>query len=127
MHPQYHLDLHHDRARSLQRDAHQRRPRGPFKAPESGGWVHAEAAAQVAGRAAANLRSLRGTQGLSTAEVAERAGVSPQTVTAVEGGRVWPDIATLTALALAVGVPPADLIGPELVLQPKRESDPTGD
>ena len=27
MHPQYHLDLHHDRARSLQRDAHQRRLR----------------------------------------------------------------------------------------------------
>ena len=25
MHPQYHLDLHHDRARSLQREAHQRR------------------------------------------------------------------------------------------------------
>lgn len=27
MHPQYHLDLHHDRARSLQREAHQRRLR----------------------------------------------------------------------------------------------------
>jgi hypothetical protein len=27
MHPLYHLDLHHDRARSLQRDAHQRRLR----------------------------------------------------------------------------------------------------
>lgn len=27
MHPQLHLDLHHDRARSLQREAHQRRLR----------------------------------------------------------------------------------------------------
>lgn len=46
MHPQYHLDLHHDRARSLQRDAHQRRlrreaPRRPVHEGESSDWREA--------------------------------------------------------------------------------------
>ena len=43
MHPQYHLDLHHDRARARQRDAHQRRlraeaPRRPSHEADFSGW-----------------------------------------------------------------------------------------
>ena len=43
MHPQYHLDLHHDRARSLQRAAHQRRlraeaPRHPSHEAHFSDW-----------------------------------------------------------------------------------------
>ena len=46
MHPQYHLDLHHDRARSLQRDSHQRRlrpeaPRRPIHEGDFSDWREA--------------------------------------------------------------------------------------
>lgn len=46
MHPPFHLDLHHDRARSLQRDAHHRRLRAaargyPSHEAHFSGWREA--------------------------------------------------------------------------------------
>jgi transcriptional regulator with XRE-family HTH domain len=65
---------------------------------------------EVAGSMAANLRRLRASAGLTLEAVAERAGVSKNTVIQVEQGRANPSIATLCRLADALGVGVASLI-----------------
>ncbi|BCV23812.1 helix-turn-helix domain-containing protein [Gelria sp. Kuro-4] len=61
------------------------------------------------------LRELREERGLSQAELAARAGVSPGLVGQVERGEVQPSLATLEGLAAGLGVSPCHLI---------REEDP---
>jgi transcriptional regulator with XRE-family HTH domain len=61
------------------------------------------------------VREVRENLGLSQAEVAERAGVSSGLVGQIERGEVQPSLATLEALAAALGVSPCFLI---------REEDP---
>lgn len=61
------------------------------------------------------VRELREERGLSQAELAARAGVSPGLVGQVERGEVQPSLATLEGLATGLGVSPCYLI---------REEDP---
>jgi len=55
------------------------------------------------------VRAERLRQGLSQPELAERAGLSRFTITRIETGRRIPHRATLTVLALALGVTPAEI------------------
>ena len=51
------------------------------------------------------VRSIREDQGLKQYELAAKAGVHPQTINRIEKGHCTPDVATLTRLADALGVP----------------------
>jgi transcriptional regulator with XRE-family HTH domain len=81
-----------------------RLPVGPREEP------HVRGPEEVAGSLAANLRRLRALRGWSLEAVAERAGVSKNTVIQVEQGRANPSISTLCRLADALGVGVASLI-----------------
>lgn len=74
------------------------------------------------------VRRRRGQRGLSAAELARRAGISKAALSGLESGRGNPTLDTLDALALALGIPLADLItasaSDETVLVPGR---PAGD
>ncbi|MFI6294632.1 helix-turn-helix domain-containing protein [Nonomuraea sp. NPDC050790] len=59
---------------------------------------------------AANLRRLRRLRGLSSAELARRAGVGPATLSLLERSQGNPTLETVTSLAAALGVPVTDLI-----------------
>ena len=87
-------------------------PGGPFDVP-SGSWKHAGVALEAASSLAVVVRARRRELDLSRRELGKRAGVSAQTVSALEGGRVWPDLVTLAGLAgLAVAL---ELDLPELL------------
>lgn len=75
-------------------------PDGPFDTADP----HGARAAAAAARIAKLLRRHRGERLWSRPDVARRAGVSAQTVGNLETGRVWPDLATLVALADALDV-----------------------
>lgn len=79
-------------------------PHGPFQPPAGTEWPHAEAAAGYAAAAARAVRTRRRDREWSRTHLAGRAGVSVQTVSAVERGAVWPDLVTLTGLAEALEV-----------------------
>jgi transcriptional regulator with XRE-family HTH domain len=64
-----------------------------------------------------NLRHVRLTRFLSQAELARQAGLHPLTVSRLETGRVKPSTRTVRALALALGVAPAELATPEEVAE----------
>jgi DNA-binding XRE family transcriptional regulator len=51
-----------------------------------------------------NLRAVRTKRQMTRAELAERAGISPWTIRAIEVRGVEPKIATVRALARALGV-----------------------
>jgi transcriptional regulator with XRE-family HTH domain len=59
---------------------------------------------------AANLRRLRAGAELSIGQLAQRAGLSKSTVSALESGTANPNIETLWALAVALGTPFGQLI-----------------
>ena len=57
-----------------------------------------------------NLRQAREREGLTQEAVAERSGVHPTEVSRIESGKRDPRIATVEALAEAVGVSVSDLL-----------------
>jgi transcriptional regulator with XRE-family HTH domain len=59
---------------------------------------------------ARSLRRLRVQQDISLNRLAERSGVSSATLSGLEAGRGNPTLATLLALAPALGVSPGDLL-----------------
>lgn len=59
----------------------------------------------------ARIRALRQRRGLSLRELARRLGVSPATLSQLERDRVGLTVARLTAIAHAIGVRVADLVG----------------
>jgi transcriptional regulator with XRE-family HTH domain len=61
---------------------------------------------------AIRLRELRGRRGWTQGELAERAGVSKEAIYTHERGRKHPRRDTLRLLAEALGVAPAELLGP---------------
>ena len=50
-----------------------------------------------------NLKQLRTARGLTQAEVAQRLGVTRQTISSYESGRTMPDLETLKQLADILG------------------------
>jgi DNA-binding XRE family transcriptional regulator len=58
-----------------------------------------------------NLREARKRLGLTQEEVAERSGVQAGEVSRIEGGKRDAKVSTLEKLAVAVNVPPGDLLG----------------
>ncbi len=58
------------------------------------------------------LREFRERSLLTQAELAERSGLSEATINRVEKGRHEPRISTARKLAAALGIPPAEFIGP---------------
>ncbi|HEV8639419.1 MAG TPA: helix-turn-helix transcriptional regulator [Chloroflexota bacterium] len=59
------------------------------------------------------LRALRRRRLLTQKELAAKVGVRWQTISAIESGHQEPRFSTLRALATALGVDPADLVGTE--------------
>lgn len=64
------------------------------------------------------IRELRKARGMSARALAERVGVHPQHVFAIERGRFTPTIPTLEKIAGALGVPVGDLFA-----EPAREGE----
>ena len=58
------------------------------------------------------VRAVRESRGLPQAEVARRAGLSRQALSAIESGRYVPNIAVALRLAQVLGCPVEDLFGP---------------
>jgi transcriptional regulator with XRE-family HTH domain len=56
-----------------------------------------------------NVRELREARGLSQSDLAAKAGVNPKMLARIEEGRKQPAGETLRAVALALGVEPAEL------------------
>jgi transcriptional regulator with XRE-family HTH domain len=59
---------------------------------------------------ARNVRRLRRDRGYSLSELARRAGLAKQTLSAIEGGQANPTVLTLTTIAAALGIPVAHLL-----------------
>jgi transcriptional regulator with XRE-family HTH domain len=72
-----------------------------------GGDLRREDVQRALGR---NLRQARERAGLTQEAVAERSGVHPTEVSRIESGKRDPRIATVEALAEAVGVSVSDLL-----------------
>src|SRR3954463_1410422 len=68
-----------------------------------------DAAASLAATIGSALRNLRASQGLTLADVAARAQISPAMLSRVETGAVSPSLDTLAALASALGADLASL------------------
>ena len=64
----------------------------------------------TAGRIGARARAIREDLGLTTVEIAERVGVAPGTLAAIEHGTRLPTLASLYRLAVALRVAPGDLL-----------------
>lgn len=57
------------------------------------------------------VREVRHERGLTQAELSERTGVGCPALSKIETGKARPHRATITALALALGVEPESLLG----------------
>lgn len=57
------------------------------------------------------VREIRKNRGLLQQQLADRAGVSMQTISNLENGRHVPDTSTLLKIAKALGVSLGDLLG----------------
>ncbi len=64
------------------------------------------------------IRAARRQRGLTQAALAERAGLSPETVSAIERGKHVPRADTVIALARALSCPPEDLLAAQLPMLP---------
>ncbi|MBS3937519.1 MAG: helix-turn-helix transcriptional regulator [Peptococcaceae bacterium] len=62
------------------------------------------------------LKEIRATQGLSQAELAEKAGLSQPFIGAIEAGKKSPTVRTVEKLAVALGVSIFELLD-----KPKKE------
>lgn len=65
------------------------------------------------------IRLRREQRGISGAELARRAGLSKATLSGLESGRSNPTIDTLDAVAVALGIPLADLLVPTADADPQ--------
>ena len=64
-----------------------------------------------------HIRALRGEQGWSQAELAERLGVSRQTVNAIETGRYDPSLPLAFTIAMVFGLSIEEIFQPEQSVQ----------
>jgi transcriptional regulator with XRE-family HTH domain len=77
-------------------------------------------------RLARSLRRLRARQAISLNQLARRSGVSTATLSGLEAGRGNPTMATLLALAPALGVSAADLLPEGRSGRPLVTAEPDG-
>jgi transcriptional regulator with XRE-family HTH domain len=63
-----------------------------------------------------NIRLYRGIIGYSQEELAEKAGISPPFLGAIERGEKWPGPETLAGIAIGLNVSPYDLFKPENIV-----------
>jgi len=66
------------------------------------------------------LRQLRETAGLTQLELAVRAGLTPATISRLENGHQSPTLVTAEALARALDIPLAGLLGAVIDARPNR-------
>ena len=71
-------------------------------------------------RIGARVRALRNEAGLTQAEIAEAAGITPESMSRIERGRLSPSTDLVTRLAAAIGVVPGALFerGPAALKKP---------
>ncbi len=69
-------------------------------------------------RAGQRLRTLREAAGLTQLELAERSGVTHETISRLERGRPAPLVRSVHKLARALEVAPAQFVGPEALMGP---------
>ncbi len=62
-----------------------------------------------------NLKKFRKEKGLSQFELAEKAGISEQTMNSIEGLRLWPSDKTLCKITAALKIEPYRLFIPQKV------------
>src|SRR3712207_3925796 len=71
------------------------------------------------------IATLREEQALTQVKLAERARISPSTLSLIESGKVpHPQVGTIRKIARALGVEPQDLRRSEEVVLPKAETPP---
>lgn len=73
---------------------------------------------------ASALHRLRQKAGLTQLELAQKANVTPVTISRIENGHVLPNLVTLERLAAALNVPIERLAGPILDVRPHRNPRP---
>lgn len=78
----------------------------------------------LAGYLTSNVRALREQAGWTQAETAERAGIDPKHMQAIESGSGNVTLRTLAALASAFEVDPARLLQPAPFASPRRRGRP---
>jgi transcriptional regulator with XRE-family HTH domain len=71
-----------------------------------------------------NVRALRERAGWTQSETAERAGIDPKHMQAIEAGSGNVTLRTLAALSSAFGVEPARLLQPAPAVSPRRRGRP---
>jgi transcriptional regulator with XRE-family HTH domain len=64
------------------------------------------------------VRQKRYALGLTLEQLAERSGLSPNYIGAIELGKRDPSLSTVRGLAVGLGVPVGELLGPVVVLSP---------
>lgn len=62
------------------------------------------AACEVVWQLSGSLRAARGRRGLSMSDLAGYAGLRRQTVSDIENGKAWPDVATVARLLRRLGL-----------------------
>ncbi len=60
-----------------------------------------------------NLRKFRGLRGMKQTELAEKSGLSNQTIIRMEGGNLWPSDKTLSKLSEALNIDPYEFLIPD--------------
>ncbi|WP_219905314.1 XRE family transcriptional regulator [Actinopolyspora mortivallis] len=83
--------------------------------------IQSSPASRSRGRAiGAHVRFIRNARGLTSAELARRAGISKAALSSIEAGGGNPTIGTLDALAAALALPLADLVNSHGVESPVK-------
>ena len=68
---------------------------------------------ELKNRLSANLKKIRKAKNLSQFELAEKAGLSDQTINSIEGKRLWPSDKTMIKIANALGTDAYQFLIPE--------------
>ncbi|MBX3233590.1 MAG: helix-turn-helix transcriptional regulator [Labilithrix sp.] len=68
------------------------------------------------------MRELRGERGFTQEELCERAGISVDAISRIEGGSRTPTLDTIESVAEALGVSPLAFFDPDMKTAPSKKS-----